>query len=288
MVSRPQAALPPDDGPDRGFAAAVEAAADALRSRLAEPPRAVFLLGTGHEALAAHLADARTLSPTSLPAGVAFAQGAPLHAGRIGTLPVLIGSAVAPYHLGATPREVVLPLRVLRRLGAEVLVLTGGVASLGAEFAAGAIAVVEDHIDLSATHLLRATPPAPDGPRFLDQREPYSERLRRRLHAAAERLESPCREAVLAALPGPVLPTRAECRALRALGAQLVSMSLVPEAIAARHAGFEVLTLAAVVQNLDDAGIATSIPDLLAAVDHIAPRLDHLLLACAHVLASPD
>lgn len=265
----------------------VEAAVAALRPRLGLQPRVVFVLGTGHEALAAHLTHAVSLAGPTLPDGVAFAHGAAVWAGHLRGVPVLLTGACPPYHEGPPEHvatRLALPLRVLRRLGADTLVLTAGVASLGETPPVGAIAVVEDHLDLSATHVLRIAPDLELGPRFLDQSEPYSRRLRDLATDAARDLGFVCPDAVLAALPGPVLPTRAESRALRALGADLAGMSLVPEAIVGRHAGFEVLALAAVTQRLD-AG-ATSVPALLRTVDDVAPRLTQLLLACTHALGS--
>lgn len=268
--------------------AQIDDAAQSLLDRLGRRPRAAFVLGTGHRELAEHLAQRVALAAPTLPDGVAFAHGAPLCGGTLDGVPVVVTGASLPYHEGHAAARIATPLRVLRRLGAEVLVLTAGVASLGADPEPGTIAIVEDHLDLSATHLLRTTQDTDVGPRFPDQSEPYAARLRDLAQRAAHGLGMTCPDAILAAVPGPVLPTRAECRALRHLGAHLAGMSLVPEAIVARHAGFEVLALAAVLQRLDDDGEATAVPALVATADAIVPRLTALLLACAPGLCGPD
>jgi len=270
--------------------ATVADAAAALAARLPASPRAVFLLGTGPSSLARHLDDAVTIAPAELPQGVAFAHDAPLCAGilrgRVARLPVLVTGACLPYHEGHPAEALLFPLRVFRRLGASVLVVTAGAASLGDAHAIGSVAVVEDHLDLSSTHVLRAAADPDAGPRFLDQRAPYAEHLREAMRDGARALGRSCRDAVVAAVPGPVLPTRAECRALRTLGADVVAMSLVPEAIAARHAGFAVAGLTAIVQRLDQDAPATSVPDLIAAADAVEPEVTRLLLAAADALAA--
>lgn len=266
----------PDVPPD------ADDAARALVARLGFAPGACILAGTGAGPLVEQLDRAVALDGVP---GLQFAHGVPPHGGRLRGLPVVVGGALLPYHEGHAADRIVAPLRTLRRAGAGVLVLTGGAASLAAEPAIGTVAIAEDHLDLSGRNLLREAPDPACGPRFLDQSEPYAASLRALVHRTASTLGLRCPEVVLAAVPGPMLPTRAEARALALLGARLVVMSLVPEAIAARHAGFAVLALAAVTQRLDAGSPATDVAAVLAAADAVHPHVLALLLGVAEELA---
>ncbi len=260
----------------------IDAAAQTVLERCGQPPRVAFLLGTGHAALGEHLHDKVVIAPRELPGGVRFGGDAPLLAGRLAGLPVVLTGPSQPYCEGATAEELALPVRVLRRLGADVLVLTAGVASLVEALAPGALAVLEDHVDASATHILRRPNDPALGPRFLDQTEPYAAHLRTLAQDAARARGLACPPAVLAAVPGPALPTRAEARLLRLCGVDLVGMSLVPDAIVARHAGFAVLALTVVTQRLDT---PASVPSMLAAAERALPALHDVLLGVAGLLA---
>ncbi len=262
--------------------ASIDAAAQALLDRCGHPPRAAFLLGTGHAALGEHLHDKVVIAARELPGGVRLGGDAPLLAGRLAGLPVVLTGPSQPYCEGATAEDIAWPVRVLRRLGADVLVLTAGAASLVDALAPGTLAVVEDHVDASATHVLRRPHDPAIGPRFLDQTEPYDAHLRAIAQAAARERGLACPQAVLAAVPGPALPTRAEARLLRLCGVDLVGMSLVPDAIVARHAGFAVLALTVVTQRLDT---PASVPSMLAAAERALPTLHDLLLGVARLLA---
>lgn len=142
----------------------------------------------------------------------------------------------------------VLP-RTLQALGCEVLILTNAAGSLRPEIAAGAIALIDDHINLLGTNPLMGANDQTIGPRFPDMSEVYDRGLRQLAREVALRLEIPLAAGVYLATLGPSFETPAEIRAFRALGADLVGMSTVPEAISARHAGLRVLGFS-IVTNL--------------------------------------
>lgn len=168
--------------------------------------------------------------------------GHPGRLSQIGRLLVLRGRT----HLyeGRTAEEVARPVRVLARLGVRRLVLTNAAGAVRKTLRTGDLMRIEDHLNLTGDNPLRGVP------RFVDLSSAWDPELGRRLDRAAKRRRLPLRRGVYAALPGPSYETPAEVRMLRALGADAVGMSTVPEAIAAadegiRVAGLSVITNAA-------------------------------------------
>jgi xanthosine phosphorylase len=179
----------------------------------------------------------------------------------------------------------VLP-RTLKALGCEVLILTNAAGSLRPEIEPGAIALIEDHINLLGQNPLVGPNDAAVGPRFPDMSEVYDRGLRTRAQAVAARLGIALRSGVYLATLGPSFETPAEIRAFRALGADLVGMSTVPEAISARHCGLKVLGLS-LVTNLA-AGLtdhALSHEETLTMAAQAAGRLQQLLTGLLEELA---
>lgn len=239
-------------------------------------PRVAMLLGTGHASIANQLKDKVVLPGSDLP-------GAPLQApllvGLLEGVPVALADAPLAIYEGLSAHELVLPVRVLKALGCEVLILTAGAASLCQQIEPGMVAVVEDHLNLSGIHPLIGPNDDQLGPRFPDMSEPYARHWQETARDVALRAGIPCLPGVFAAVAGPSMPTRAEYRFLRQAGADLVGMSLVPEVIAAVHAGFEVLALVGVTQQLSAGKTAqVSIEAMIEAADLAAPRMASLLV----------
>ncbi len=247
-------------------------------------PRIAMLLGSGHASIANQLKEKVVLPGDDLP-------GAPLHSpllvGLLEGVPIAVADAPMSIYEGLSATELALPVRVLKALGSELLILTAGAASLCQQIEPGMIAVVEDHLNLSGIHPLIGPNDDQLGPRFPDMSEPYSREWQEIARDVALRAGIPCLPGVFAAVAGPSMPTRAEYRFLRQAGADLVGMSLVPETIAAVHAGFEVLALAGVTQQLS-AGKSpqVSIEAMIEAADLAAPRMASLLVGI--VAASRD
>lgn len=144
------------------------------------------------------------------------------------------------YYEGYTPAQVVFPVRVLRLLGVETVILTNAAGAIRADLEPGAFMLLRDHLNLTGMNPLRGPNYDELGPRFPDMTDPYDPQLRHLLHAAAGELGIPLTEGIYAALSGPSFETPAEIRMLESLGADAVGMSTVPETIAARHAGMRV------------------------------------------------
>jgi xanthosine phosphorylase len=231
------------------------AAADVVRQRAPGfTPRIGVVLGSGLGAVADALTDRVEIPYGDLPGFRSTSVGG--HAGRLvlgrrGRTPVAVLAGRAHLYEGSTASEVVTPVRMLKALGAEAVVLTCAAGSLDPANAPGSLVVFSDHINLQGFNPLAGPNDEATGPRFPSLSGLYDADLRRRLHEAAG---EPLPEGVYLAVMGPSFETPAEIRAFRTLGADLVGMSTVPEAIAARHCGLRVAAVAAVTNMAEGMG----------------------------------
>jgi purine-nucleoside phosphorylase len=205
------------------------------------------------------------------------------HAGEL-AIGKLNGRAIAVmrgrvhYYEGYTMKQVSFPVRVLRGLGAEILVVTNAAGGMNKVYEAGDIVAVVDHINLMGDNPLIGPNDESIGPRFPDMSQPYD----RKLVALTERvaLEQGVRlqKGVFVAVAGPNLETAAEYRFLRNMGADVVGMSLIPENLAAIHGGMRVLALSVVTDMCFPDHLETaSIPQILEVAGRTAPVLDELV-----------
>ena len=177
--------------------------------------------------------------------------------------------------------DVSYPVRVLRLLGAETVIVTNAAGAVNTAFSAGDIMLITDHIKLFGESPLRGPNLEQFGPRFPDMSRVYTPALQEAARRAAERLEIPLREGVYMFFPGPQYETPAEVRAARLLGADAVGMSTVPEAITAAHCGKRVLgftlctNMAAGVLDRPLSG-----EEVIAAAGAAGPRFQALVRAC--------
>jgi purine-nucleoside phosphorylase len=213
-----------------------------------------ILLGSGLGGLADRL-EAATVIPygdlPGFPALTVAGHAGRLLLGRLAGLPTAILQGRAHYYEDGKADAMQGAIAALAALGCKRLLLTCAAGSLREQAGPGSIMAVTDHINLAGISPLIGER---GSGRFVDMGEAYDPGLRRRLHAAAEVAGVPLHEGVYAWFPGPQFETPAEIRAVRALGAGAVGMSLVPETILARHAGLEVAALG-VITNLG-AGLA--------------------------------
>lgn len=255
----------------------------------AEPPVFAVVFGSGLSKLAERITPilslaVRELSDLPVPA----VEGHPgrITYGRWAGVPVLCFLGRAHLYEGHPARALAAPLRLARELGCRAVILTSATGSLRARIGPGRLVLVSDHLNLQGSNPLVGPQDAHVGPRFLALDGLYDETLRAITRRAAERLGLELEEGVLAAVLGPCFETPAEIRMLRALGADLVGMSLVPEAIAARQYGLKVLGIA-VVTNLA-AGLSPhslSHAETLAEAGAAADRLAAVLQAALPELA---
>jgi xanthosine phosphorylase len=220
-------------------------------------PRLGLMLGSGLGELADRLEDLVQIPYGDLPGfhvgGLAGHAGA-LVLGRLAGQPVAIFSGRWHVYEGIEGSAITTPIRTLARLGAELLVLTNAAGSLRPEAGPGSLVCISDHINMLGFNPLVGPNDEAAGPRFPSLRDAYDPDLRARLHAAADALGIELQDGVYLAVAGPSFETPAEIRAFRALGADLVGMSTVPEVIAARHAGLRVAAVSAVTNLAEGMG----------------------------------
>ncbi|HEY2435305.1 MAG TPA: purine-nucleoside phosphorylase [Vicinamibacterales bacterium] len=227
----------------------VDEAVAAIRARVPEVPEVAVVLGSGLGDFANRLADATVLPYADLPHWPA--SNVVGHAGRLVT-GVLAGRRVAALsgrvhvYEGHDQRTVSFAVRVLGRLGVKVLILTNAAGGINAVLKPGTLMIIDDHINLLGSNPLVGPNEDAFGARFPDMTEVYSTRLRRLADEAARAQGLAIGHGVYVALHGPSYETPAEIRFLRAIGADAVGMSTVPEAIVARHMGVDVLGISCI------------------------------------------
>jgi xanthosine phosphorylase len=255
---------------------------DVIRTKVPNfVPRVGLILGSGLGGIAAAIADVTAIEYVALPGFPApSVEG---HAGRLllgrwGGMNVACLQGRVHLYEGLPAAAVNALPRTLKALGCEILVLTNAAGSLRPEIEPGAIALIDDHINLLGQNPLVGPNDATAGLRFPDMSEVYDLQLRARARAVAARLHLPLRSGVYLATLGPSFETPAEIRAFRALGADLVGMSTVPEAISARHCGLKVVGFSIVTNRA--AGLGEEIlshEQTLAVAAQAADRLQRLL-----------
>ena len=231
------------------YYARVQHAADWLRERGTGTPEIGIVLGSGLGAFADRLKDPVAFPYSEIPgwptATVVGHDGRLVvgtHAGRR----VAALSGRAHYYEGHDMKTVAFAPRVLGLLGVRTLVLTNAAGGINLDFRPGTLMVIEDHINLMGTNPLLGPNEDRFGQRFPDMTDAYSPRLRQIAEAAAKDVGVPLARGVYAALHGPSYETPAEIRYLRTIGADAVGMSTVPETIAARHMGIDVLGISCI------------------------------------------
>jgi purine-nucleoside phosphorylase len=174
--------------------------------------------------------------------------------------------------------DVTFPVRVLRALGAETLIVSNACGGMNPLWAPGDLVLLSDHINLLGDNPLVGLNDERLGPRFPDMSDPYDPELRTLARAAALELGLILREGVYVAVPGPSLETRAEYRMLRTLGADVVGMSTVPEIIVAAHGGMRALGISIITdQCLPDALEPADIGKIIATATRAEPALTRLI-----------
>jgi len=267
----------PSPTPPSSLRSRIDAAVGAVRRHTTAEPSVALILGTGLGALAGQVEQPVIIDYADIP-------GFPLstvesHAGRL-LIGTLAGQTVAAmqgrFHRyeGYSLQDVTFPVRVLRALGAETLVVSNACGGMHPLWPPGDLMLIADHINLLGDNPLIGPNDDTLGPRFPDMSVPYDQALRALARTVALERGIVLREGVYIAVAGPSLETRAEYRALRILGADVVGMSTVPEVIVAIHGGMRVLGLSIITdQCLPDALEPASLEQILAVAGRAEPAL---------------
>lgn len=244
-------------------------------------PRVGLILGTGLGGLAEQIQTEATIPYGEI---AHFPEStAPGHAGRLvcGTLrgvPIVAMEGRLHYYEGYSLQQVTFPVRVMKGLGAELLVATNAAGGINPQLDLADLVLLEDHINLMPDNPLRGVNDDRLGPRWPDLAQPYNPQLIRLTRQAALELGIHVHKGVFVAVSGPNLETRAEYRMLKLLGADVVGMSTVPEVLVAVHGGMQVLAFSVVTDLcLPDHLEPVDVPKILANADIGGKKLARLI-----------
>jgi len=271
----------------------IDAAADYIRDRITIKPRVGLVLGSGLGKLADAVSDPTYIPFNEIPSWpVSTIHG---HAGRlvIGDLfgvPSLVMQGRVHYYEGYTIDHVTLPIRVMQRLGIEILILTNAAGAINPDYLPGDVMLLIDHINMigmGGLNPLRGPNMAEFGERFPDMSRPYDYDLIARAKVAAEANQINLHEGVYVCLAGPSFESPADLRFLQKIGADAVGMSTVPENIVARHGKTRVMGLSGISNkaNLDGSTITTH-EEVLEAGNLIVPKLTAIIRGVLESLAA--
>ncbi len=259
----------------------VQAAADVVRRRAALVPEVGIILGTGLGGLAREIAVEAEVPYADIPGfplSTVETHAGKLLLGRLGDRPVVAMQGRFHRYEGYDLQQVTFPVRVLRQLGARTLVVSNACGGMNPLWGPGDLVLISDHINLLGDNPLVGPNDERLGPRFPDMSAPYDPDLRALARAAALELGILLREGVYVAVAGPNLETRAEYRMLRAIGADVVGMSTVPEVIVANHQGMRTIGISIITdQCLPDALEPAEIGRIIATANRAEPILTRLI-----------
>lgn len=266
----------------REFSLQIREATDSIRRYWHGQPTVGIILGTGLGSLAAQIRTEATIDYESIPH---FPQSTSIgHSGQLvcgvleGTTVVAMEGRFHAYE-GYSYRQLTFPVRVMEALGAELLIVSNACGGMNPHYGLGDIVVIDDHINLMPGNPLIGVNDDSLGPRFPDMSAPYDRVLIGRALEIARRENFVAHRGVYVAVTGPNLETRAEYRFLRAIGADVVGMSTVPEVLVAVHAGMRVLGLSIVTDLcFPDALEPANIERILATAAAAEPNLRKIVL----------
>jgi len=261
----------------------IEAAATAVRRRHALVPEVAIILGTGLGGLAREIAveaDVPYGDIPGFPLSTVETHAGRLLLGRLGGRPVVAMQGRFHRYEGYDLQQVTFPVRVMHALGARTLVVSNACGGMNPLWSPGDLVLLSDHINLLGDNPLVGPNDERLGPRFPDMSAPYDPDLRAIARQAALDLGIVLHEGVYAAVAGPNLETRAEYRMLRAMGADVVGMSTVPEVIVANHQGMRTVGISIITdQCLPDALEPADIERIIATAGRAEPQLARLTTA---------
>jgi purine-nucleoside phosphorylase len=262
--------------------AQIDAAVKAIQARSTFQPEVAIILGTGLGALAREIRVETAIPYADLPhfpLSTVESHSGQLLFGTLGGRGVVAMQGRFHRYEGYSLQQIVLPVRVMFRLGARTLLVSNACGGMNPLWQAGDIMLIDDHINLLGDNPLVGGNLDELGPRFPDMSEAYDRKLQDLAQQAALDLKFPLRRGVYVAVSGPNLETRAEYRMLRTMGADVVGMSTVPEVIAARQMDMRVLGLSIITDEcLPDALAVANIEKIIAMAGKAEPNLTRLVV----------
>ncbi len=259
----------------------IQEACATIRKHCAATPRVGIILGTGLGGFAQEIETEATIDYGEIPhfpRSTAISHKGRLVYGKLRGVPVLAMEGRFHMYEGYPLKQITLPVRVMKALGAELLVVSNACGGLNPYYRCGDIMLIEDHINLLGDNPLIGINDDRLGPRFPDMCEPYCQRLIDRALGFANHAGIRAHKGVFVAVAGPNLETRAEYRFLRLIGADVVGMSTVPEVITAVHCGLKTIGFSVITDMcLPDALEPADVQKIIAVANAAEPKLTRLV-----------
>ncbi len=261
----------------------IKETASYIGKRIKDKPEVAIILGSGLGGLVNEIDIEETISYAEIPnfpVSTVHGHAGKLIYGRLANKPVLAMQGRFHFYEGWSMQEITFPIRVMKLLGIELIVISNAAGGLDPSHSIGDIMLISDHINLFPEHPLRGQNEDTLGPRFPDMSEVYSLELRNLAKKEAQRLGIYLQEGVYVGVTGPTFETPAEYYFLRAIGADAVGMSTVPEAIVAAHMGMKIIAFS-IISDLGVVGVIEKITheDVLKAARASEPKLTAILKA---------
>lgn len=260
----------------------IEESAAFIRKSWDRPPHAGIILGTGLGSLVEKIDVQASIEYGDIPhfpRSTAISHRGRLVCGTLCGLPVMAMEGRFHMYEGYPLKQITLPVRVMKRLGAELLLVSNACGGMNPNYRCGDLMMIDDHINLMGDNPLIGINDDRLGPRFPDMSAPYDSSLIDEALRTARREDIVAHRGVFVAVAGPNLETRAEYRFLRAIGADVVGMSTVPEVIVAVHCGLRTVGFSIVTDMcLPDALEAADVPKIIATANAAEPKLTKLVL----------
>jgi purine-nucleoside phosphorylase len=262
----------------------IESARDAILARITIKPEIGLILGSGLGALADEIEEPVVIPTHEIPfwpQSTVLGHKGQLVIGKLQGKNVIVLQGRSHYYEGHSISRIGLPVRVMQKLGVKTLIITNAAGGINPEFETGDLMLLTDHISLftmGGENPLRGPNLDEFGPRFPDMSEVYDRSLIDLALTVSTEKGLGCRKGIYICLAGPSFETPADIRFLRAIGADAVGMSTVPEAIVARHGGIRVLGISGISNKVDVSGVnIASHEEVLQAGKVLVPKLITLI-----------
>lgn len=266
--------------------AEIDQLADQIRQRITSQPRICMILGSGLGSLAETVENPIEIpygELTNWPVSTVIGHQGKLVAGKLEGQDVIVMQGRVHYYEGYSMAHVTLPIRVMQRLGVEILVVTNAAGAVNPDFEPGDLMLITDHLNLvgmAGPNPLRGPNLDELGPRFPDMSQAYDRQFIQLVRKMTEQQQMLLHEGVYVGLAGPSFETPADLRFLRLVGVDAVGMSTVPEVIIARHGGMRVLGISGISNKANlDGNTVTTHEEVLEAGEVMVPKLIKLLRA---------
>ncbi|MEM9940287.1 MAG: purine-nucleoside phosphorylase [Planctomycetota bacterium] len=253
-----------------------------IASKWSGTPKAGIILGTGLGSLVENMDVEASIEYGDIPhfpRSTATSHKGRLVCGKLNGLAVIAMEGRLHMYEGYPLKEITLPVRVMKAMGADLLVCSNAVGGLNPYYKKGDVMLIEDHINLMGDNPLIGINDDRLGPRFPDMCEPYSQELIDRALKIARAEDIVAHKGVLVAVAGPNLETRAEYRFLRLIGSDVVGMSTIPEVIVAVHAGMRIVGFSIITDLcFPDALEPANVEEIIQVANDAEPKLTKLVM----------